>query len=104
MLVLKNIWEENSPIDFVVISRYFYSSSQKHNKCICYLHQSIITDKKRGRGKKEQKKGLSYFMAHAFKRQSNSYNVSWFTLTRAVTAKQDPAAANGIKEAGGSSS
>lgn len=68
MLVLKNIREENSPIYFVVILRDFYSSSQKHNKYICYLHQSIITDKKRGRRNKEQKKGLSYFMAHAFKR------------------------------------
>lgn len=28
------------------------------------------------RKKKEQKKGLSNFMAHAFKRQSNSYIVS----------------------------
>lgn len=104
VLVLGDIWEESSPIGFVVISGDFYSSSQKHDKYICCLQLSIITDETKGGGGEEQKKELSYFMAHAFKRQSNSYNVFWFTLTRAITAKQDPAAANGIKEPGGSSS
>lgn len=77
VLVLEDIWEEWSPIDFVAILGDFYSSSQKHDKYICYLHQSIVTDENKEGGKKEQKKGLSYFMAHAFKRQ-NSYNISWF--------------------------
>lgn len=76
VLVLEDIWEKCSPIDFVAILGDFSSHSQKHDKYICFLHQSIITDEnKEGKKKKEQKKGLSYFMAHAFKRH-NSYNVS----------------------------
>lgn len=43
-LVLEDIWEESSPIDFVVILGDFYSSSQKHDKYICYLNLSIIID------------------------------------------------------------
>lgn len=104
MLVLEDIWEESSPIDFVIILEDVYSSSQKHEKYICYLHLSIIIDENKEGKIKEQKKGLSYFMAHAFRRHSNSYNVFWLTLTCAIPAKQDPAAANGIKEPGGSSS
>lgn len=74
---------------FVVILGGFYSCSQKHDKNICYSHPSIIVEenKEGKKKKKKQKKGLSYFMAHAFKRHSNPYNVSWFALTRAVTAK-----------------
>lgn len=76
VLVLEDIWEESSPTDFVVILGDLYSSSQNHDKYICYLHQNIITNEnKEGRKKKQQKNGLSYFMAHALKRK-NSYNVS----------------------------
>lgn len=75
VLILQDIWEESSPIEFVVILGDFYSSSQKHDKYICYLHLRIIIDENKEEKKKEQKKGLSYFMAHAFNRQSNSYNV-----------------------------
>lgn len=78
VLVLEGMWKEGSPRDFVVILGAFYSCSQKHNKYICYLHLDIIIDKNKDRKKKkkEQMKGLSYFMTHASKRQSNSYNVS----------------------------
>lgn len=52
VLVLEDIWEECSPIDFVAILGDFYSSSQKHDKYICYLHQSIITEENKEEGEK----------------------------------------------------
>lgn len=57
VLVLGDIWEESSPIGFVVISGDFYSSSQKHDKYICCLQLSIITDetKEGGGGRTEER-------------------------------------------------
>lgn len=37
LLVLENIWKENSPIGFVAILRDFYSSSQKHKKIYLFF-------------------------------------------------------------------
>lgn len=56
--------------------RFLFQLSN-HDKYICNLHLSIIIgENKEGQKKKGQKKGLSYVMAHAFKKQMNSYNVS----------------------------
>lgn len=56
VLVLGDIWEESSPIGFVVISGDFYSSSQKHDKYICCLQLSIITDETKGGGGENRRK------------------------------------------------
>lgn len=56
VLVLEDIYEESSPIDFVVILGAFCSSSQKHNKYICHLLQNIIIDEnKKGKKRTEQR-------------------------------------------------
>lgn len=57
VLILQDIWEESSPVEFVVILGDFYSSSQKHDKYICYLHLRIIIDENKEEKKKNRRKG-----------------------------------------------
>lgn len=59
MLVLEDICEESSPIEFVVILGAFYSSSQKHDKYICYLHLNIIiNENKEGKKKRTEERAV----------------------------------------------